>query len=166
MLKQEIQEDLNKAIKGKNGEERSVLRLVLASILNKEKEKRYKIIKMEPNVSEEELKEKFALSDQEIIQLLFYEIKKRKEAVLEFKKGNRPELATQEENEVKILEKYLPEQISEEEIKRVVTQKIIETNASTLKDIGLVIKKTMAEVAGKAEAGIVGRIAKDLLSRQ
>lgn len=163
MIKQEIQEDLNRFIKEKSEIERSVLRSFLASILNKEKEKRYKIVKVEPDINGKELEEKSILSDQEIVQLLFYEIKKRKESILVFNKGNRQELAEKEGNEIKVLEKYLPEQISEKEIREIVEKNILETNASTIKDIGVVIKKTMEKVAGKAEAGVVSKIAKELL---
>ena len=163
MLKQEIQEDLNRFIKEKSEIERSVLRSFLASILNKEKEKRYKVAKIEPGIEEKDLVEKSILTNQEIIQLLFYEIKKRKESILVFSQGNRQELAEKEENEIKVLKKYLPEQISEKEIQEIVKKNIAETKASTIKDIGVVIKKTMEEVAGKAEAGVVSKIAKELL---
>jgi hypothetical protein len=113
MLKQKIQTDLTEAIKKGDKVICSILRMLLAAILNEEKEKRYKIAKNEPKLTEKELAEKSALTEEELIEVVTSEIKKRKEAILEFKKGKREELIKKEEAEIKVLDKYLPGQDKE-----------------------------------------------------
>jgi len=111
MLKEKIQEDLNSALKEKKELEVSVLRLLLSAIFNKEKEKRYKLSKEKPEFASEELEKESVLSDEEIIEVIFSEIKKRKEAILEFEKGDRKDLADKEKKEMRILQKYLPKEV-------------------------------------------------------
>jgi hypothetical protein len=108
-LKQKIQKDLNTALKERKEIEISVLRLLSAAILNKEKEKRYKISKEGNELKEEELEKESQLTDEEIIEVLQSEIKKRKEAILGFEKGQRQDLAEKEKGEIEILKKYLSE---------------------------------------------------------
>ncbi len=97
MLKQKIQQNLNQAVKKKEELKSSVLRLLLAAVLNKEKEKRFKLGK-EKDVQ---------LDNEEIIEIIFSEIKKRKEAILGFEKGQRLDLAKKEKKEMEILQEYL-----------------------------------------------------------
>ena len=103
MLKEQIQENLTQAVKKKEGLKSSVLRLLLASILNKEKEKRFKINQEKTVISEQDLSQKSQLSDEEIIGIISSEIKKRKEAILMYEKGNRQDLAEKEKQEADIL---------------------------------------------------------------
>ena len=117
-LKQQIHQDLNEAIKKKEEQKSLVLRMLSAAILNREKEKRYKLSKEKPEFSKEDLVKESQLTDEEVIEVISSEIKKRKEAVLEYKKGERGDLAEKEKNEIEILQEYLPEQLSEEEIKK------------------------------------------------
>lgn len=163
-LKHKIQEELNQAIKKSEEPTRSTLRVLLAAILNKEKEKRYKIAKEQKEAVEKELVEKSVLTDDEIIEVVASEVKKRKEAILEFRKGKRQDLVEKEKAEVEVLQKYLPEQISEEEIKKLVKEAIDKIGAKEIRDMGKVMAELMPKVKGKADGKIVSQIVKELLS--
>lgn len=153
MLKEKIQEDLNLSLKSRKELAVSVLRLILAAILNKEKEKRFKSGQAE----------EVPLTGEELVEVIFSEIKKRKEAVELYIKGNRPELAEKEKKEMEILQKYLPEQLPEGEIKKLVKEAIDKTGAKEIKDMGRVMAELMPKVKGKADAGLVSKIVKELL---
>lgn len=101
MLKDTIKDDINNALKEGDEVKCSTLRMLLAAVLNKEKEKKYKIYK-------EGLDEKEELTDEEIIDVISSEAKKRKEAITEFEKGDRQDLVKKEKAELEILKKYLP----------------------------------------------------------
>lgn len=163
-LKAKIQQDLSAVVKKRDELKTSVLRLLLASILNKEKEKRYKIYQLQKDISEKELNEKSQLSDEEVIDTVSSEIKKRKEAILEFEKGKRQEMADKEKKEMEILKTYLPEQMSEEEIRKLVEETIVKAGAKNQKDIGRVMSELMPKVKGKADGSSVSVIVKELLS--
>ena len=107
-LKQEIQNSANEALKAGDQLILGTLRMVLAAITSKEKEKRYKISKEKPNLKEEELAKESELTDEQVLDVISSEIKKRKDAILLYEKGNRQELADKEKKEVAILKKYLP----------------------------------------------------------
>jgi hypothetical protein len=153
MLKAEIQQELKKAVKGGDEINRSTLRMVLAAVSNKEKEKRYK----------EKAEAEVQLTEEEMIEVISSEAKKRKEAIREYEKGGRQDLAEKEKAELKILEKYLPEQLSEEEIRKLVQQAVEKTGASEMKDMGKVMAELMPQVKGKADGTIVSQIVKELL---
>ena len=163
-LKKQIKQNLEIALKGKKRVEVSTLRMLNAAILNKEKEKRYKISKEKPELKPEKLEEESQLTDGEIIQVLQSEIKKRKEAILEFEKGERQDLASKEKKEMDILQKYMPEQLSEEEIKKLAKEAIEKTGAKEIKDMGKVMQELMPKVKGKAEGSLVSKIVKELLT--
>jgi len=162
-LKEKIQKDLYSALKNKEENKTSVLRFLNAQILNKEKEKRFKILKGR-DVKEDEIGDKSILSDEEIIEVLMSEVKKRKEAILEFEKGNRKDLADKEAKEIEILRNYLPEQLSEEEIRKMVQESIKQTKASNIKDMGKVMKELTPQIKGRADGGLVSKIAREFLS--
>jgi len=163
-LKEKIFSQLSQSLK--KGEEltTSVLRMLSAVIVNKEKEKRYKLTKAEPGLMEKELVKKSELGDEEIIEIIFSEIKKREEASSEFEKGKRMDLAEKEKKEIEILKKYLPEQLSEEEIEGLIKEAIAKTGAIELKDMGKVMQELMPKVKGKTEGGKVSKIVKELLT--
>jgi len=163
-LKEKIQEDLKKSQKERNELRVSVFRLLLSSLLNKEKEKRYKVYQTNINIAEKELSDKSHLTDEEILEVISSEIKKRREAALEFEKGKRQELAEKEKKEMEILKSYLPEQMSEEEIRKLVKDIISEVGAKEQKDIGKVMAQLMPKVKGKADGSLVSGIVKELLS--
>ena len=162
-LKEQIQRDLNSAIKEKKKIEASTLRMLNAAIINKEKEKRYKLSKEEPELKEEELAEKSELTDEEVIEVISSEVKKRKETILEFEKGERQDLAEKEKKEIEVLKKYLPEQLSEEELKGLAEEAIKKTGAKEMKDIGKVMGELIPQIKGKAEGSTVSKIVKELL---
>lgn len=165
MLKQQLQQDLDKALKEGQATILATLRILLASIQNKEKEKRYKISNREQNLSEAELEVRSALTDEEILELIFSEIKKRKDAIALYEKGGRLELAEKEKAEIEILQKYLPEQIGEEELKRIVQEALERTGAKEIKDIGKIMAEIMPKVKGRASGSQVSKIVKELLSQ-
>lgn len=164
ILKKKIQEDLKEALKSGQELNRSVLRLLLASIQQKEKEKRYKISKQEPNLQEQDLIDKSCLTDEEIIDAIFTEAKKRKDAIVEFEKGKREDLAEKERQELEIIKTYLPEQILEEELINLAKEAIEKTGAKEIKDMGKVMAELMPKVKGKADGSLVSKIIKEILS--
>lgn len=163
-LKVKIQEDLIKSLKERDELKASVFRLLLASLLNREKEKRYKTYQAKTDITEKELVEKSQLSDEEILEVISSEIKKRREAALEFEKGKRQDLVDKEKKEMEILKGYLPEQMSEEEVRELVKEVIEKVSAKTQKDMGKVMSQLMPKVKGKADGSIVSSIVKELLS--
>lgn len=162
-LKEKIQTDLNSAIKNKKEAESLTLRMLQASILNKEKEKRYKLSKEKPDLKETELAKESQLIDEEIVEVISSEIKKRKEAISDYQKGGREELAAKEKQETEILERYLPEQLSEDEIKKIVRDAIEKVGAKEPKDMGKVMQQLLPQVKGRADGGVISKIVKELL---
>ena len=177
-LRQKIQEDLKTALKEKKELELSVLRLLNAAIINKEKEKRYKKSRETPALTEEELEKESRLVDEEVIDVISSEVKKRKEAILGFEKGKREDLIDKERKELEILQKYLPEQLSEEEIRKLAEEVIEKVGAKEIKDYnppttlqgkniiyGKVMAELMPKIKGKADGGLVSKVVKELLSQ-
>jgi len=148
-VEDKIKEELNLAIKSKDETVRSTLRMLLASIQGKEKEKQYK--------------EKRGLTQEEIIDIISSEAKKRKDSINEFEKGGRQDLVDKEKAELEVLQKYLPEQMSEEEIKKLVEETIREVSAETMQDFGKIMGPLMPKLKGKADGNLVSRIVKELL---
>jgi len=145
-MKERIQNDLKEALKA--GEEIKVgtLRMVLAFFINKEKEKGE------------------AISDEEAMNVLQTEAKKRRESIEAFEKGGRQELAEKEKEELEILKTYLPEQLSAKEIQDFVTQAIEKTGAESMQDIGKIMGVLMPQVKGKADGNLVNKIVKEKLA--
>jgi len=164
MLKVKIREDFKKFLKEKKEIEVSTLRMLNAAIFNREKEKRYKLSKEKPELKEKDLEKESQLTDEEIVQVIFSEVKKRKEAILLFEKGKREDLAKKEKKEMEILKKYLPKQLSEEEIKKIAQEVIKKIGAKEPKDIGRVMGALMPKVKGKADGSLVSKIVKELLA--
>ena len=165
MLRQQIQSDATDFLKQGNLESAGVLRLVLASIHSKEKEKRYKISKEQPDLSEEDLIKRAELTDDEIISVVSSEIKKRKDAIALYEKGSRQELADKEKREIEIIQKYLPEQLSQEELRKLVAESISKVGAKETKDMGKIMQDLMPKVKGKADGGEISKIVKELLAK-
>jgi len=173
-LKQKIQQDLTTALREKRELELSVLRMLNAAITNKEKAKRYKISKEKPELTEAELGKESGLLEDEVLEIISSEIKKRKEAALLFEKGKRMDLSEKEKEEAKILEKYLPEQLSEEEIKKLARDIIAALQASLvpeerekigIKDTGKIMAGLMPKLKGKADGSLVSKIIRELLAQ-
>jgi len=163
-LRRRIQEDLQKALKNSRKSELSVLRLLWDKILKEEKSKR---ANLSANIEgEAQLVEKSQLTDPEIIQLITSSIKKSRETILQFEKGQRDDLAQKEKQEIEVIKRYLPEQLSEDKIKIMAEKIIQEIKAESLKDMGKVMAALMPKIQGRAGGDLVSRIVKDLLSSQ
>ncbi len=162
-LREEIQNDARQAMKAKEELRSSVLRMLTASLANKEKEKRYGLSQAKPELNEQELTEASYLSEEEVLTVVSSEAKKRKEAISGFEKGGRTESAEKEKKELEILRKYLPEQLTEEEVKRLTIEAIKESGAETVRDMGKVMKELMPKLKGRADGGLVSKMVKDLL---
>ena len=165
MLKKKIQLDATQALKDKNQEFAGILRLLLSSINSKEKEKRYKLIKEDSNLSEESLNKTSELSDDEIISVLSSEIKKRNDSIALYEQGNRPELADKEKKEIEIIKKYLPEQLSEDDLRKLIEESINNVEAKEMKDMGKVMADLSPKIKGKADNSVVSKIIKEILSK-
>ena len=149
MLKQTLEADLKEAMKAGNDVVRSTLRMLLSAGRNKEIEIRKKDI---------------GLSDEEVIETINTEVKRRRDAIEGFQKGSRPELAAAEEAELLVLQKYLPPELADEELARVVQNGIRETNAKSEKDFSAVMKAIMPVLKGKASGDRISAIVKRELS--
>lgn len=146
-LLSKIKEDLKKAQKNKEETKVSILRMLLAEIKNEEIA----------------LKKKEGLTDDEVLSVIQRNVKRHKDSIESFKKGKREDLVEKEEEELKILKNYLPEELSEEELEKIVSQKIEELKASGPSDFGKVMGAVMAEVKGRAEGKKVAQIVKEKL---
>ncbi len=149
-INQKLSEDLKEAMKAGKEFETGVLRMLLSSLHNKEIEKKGK--GGEPE-----------LSDEEIIEVLSKEAKKRKEAAEMFNNAGRAELAEKELKELELIKKYLPEQVSLEEIEKIVKAAVEKTGAKTVKEFGKVMAEAMKDLKGKADASSVSEAAKKFL---
>jgi uncharacterized protein YqeY len=152
LLRERINNDLIQALKNKEDLKVQTLRLLSAVIHNREIEKRAK-------------GEEGVLTDDEIAGLVIKEVKKRKEAIDLYLKGGRPELADKENAEIKILEAYLPAQMSEEEIRKALGPILDSIKPQGPKDFGRVMGVLMKELKGKADAELVGKIVREALGK-
>ena len=162
-IKQQIQNNIREFLKSGDQLASGTLRMVLASVISKEKEKRYNVSKKKPNLEEQDLIKESELTDEETIGVLLSEIKKRKDAIVLYEKGNRQELADKEKKEIEIIQKYLPEQIPIDELKKIVEESVNKTGAKEMKDMGRVMADLMPKVKGKADSGEISKIVKELL---
>ncbi len=134
-LRDKINEDLMAAIKSKSAERLSVLRMMKAAIRNKEIDSRQE------------------LEDPQTIQVFLSLIKQRKDSIEQFTKGGRLDLAQKEGAEIKVIEEYLPAAVTDDEIVQAVDAVIAETGATSVKDMGKVMKACMARFAGRPVEG-------------
>jgi uncharacterized protein YqeY len=145
-LLEKIKTDLNQALKAKKADEVTVLRFLLADLHNREIEK------------------KGELSDEDVVAVIRKQVKQGKEAIEEFKKGEREDLARKEGNEVEILNKYLPQMFSSEEVEKIVDASIEKTGAKSAQDFGKVMGEVMKTLKGQADGTEVARIVKAKLA--
>lgn len=146
-LKDQIQKDLIENMKAKNEAAVGAIRMLKTAIMKFETAGEAK-----------------TANDEEIIQLVNKEIKQRKDSIEQFEKGNRPELAAKEKAEMAFLEKYMPAQISEDEIKAIIKEGMAATGASTKADLGKLMGAIMPKVKGKADGGLVNRLVQSMLA--
>ena len=146
-LQEKIQSDIADAMRSKDNLKLGVLRMMKTAVKNKEVEKMK------------------ALEEGEVFAVLNSLVKQRKDSVDQFRKGGREDLATKEESEIKVIELYLPAAASEEDIQRAIAEAIQETGASSMKDMGKVMKATQARLAGKtADGSRVSQMVKEKLA--
>ncbi|MBP3461304.1 MAG: GatB/YqeY domain-containing protein [Bacilli bacterium] len=145
-MREKILEDLKKAMKEQNKKELSVIRMLKGAM------------------QMEELNKKAELTDDEVISLIAKQIKTRKESILEFEKGNREDLIKETKDEIEILNKYMPEQLSEEEIEKIINEAFIKINPSSIKDMGKIMSEVNPKLKGRADMGYVSSIIKNKLS--
>ena len=142
-LRQRITKDLTAAMKSKEAEKTSTLRMVKAALMNREIEKGGE------------------LTDDEMQKLLRTLVKQRRDSVEQYEKAGRAELAKKETAEIAVIEAYLPQAASREEIERVVGEVIAETGASSMREMGAVMKATQARLADRnADGRTVSEIVK------
>ena len=146
-MKNRIRQDLTAAMKAREVLRVSTLRLILSEIERKEKEKG------------------LPAEQEAIIQILFTMIKKRKEAIELFIKGNRQDLADKEEKEIPIIESYLPQQMHEDEIRQEVLATIAELGVRSVKELGKVMGVLSKKLAGKAQGSAISSIVKEELQK-
>ena len=142
-LKEQLQQDLMTAMRSKDEASLSAIRLLKTAIMKVE-------TAGEPKVA----------TDEEIIQLIGKEIKQRKDSIEQFEKGGRMELAEKEKAELKVLEKYLPPQLGEDEIRAIIKEAMAATGASSKADIGKLMGAIMPKTKGKADGGLVNKLVK------
>ena len=160
-LREKINEEIKNAMRAKEELLLLVLRGINAAFQNKETEKRTKLSKTEKDIAK--LEELSKLSEEEMTDVIASEAKKRKDSIIEFKKGNRNDLVEKEEKELEILKKYLPEQMNEEQVKEEAKKVISEIGAVGLKDTGKVMSALMPKVKGKTDGSIVSKVVGELL---
>lgn len=146
-IKDQLTEDMKQAMKDReNGKLRlSVIRMVRSNIKNVE------------------INDKKELTDDEVLAVLMKEVKMRQDSLEEFQKAGRSELVAQAEEEIKILKKYLPEALSDEELKGIVAEVVAEVGATTMKDMGKVMPAVMAETKGRADGKRINAMVRELL---
>ena len=146
-LKENLETDLKKSLKEGDKLSLSVVRMLIASIRN------------------EKIKQNAELSDDEVVKLLLREVKTRRQSIEEFKRGNRIDLADKEASEIKIIQKYLPRSLGEEELNSLVDSAIQKLGAKSLSDMGKVMGLIMGETKGRAEGQKVSTLVRQKLSK-
>jgi uncharacterized protein len=141
-----IEGDVKEAMRAREQERVDALRLILASLRSAEKELQR------------------PLSDQEELQVLQRERKRRTEAAEAFREGGREEQAGKEERELAVIEEFMPEPVSEEELERIVDDAIAETGATSMRDLGRVMADVMPQVSGRADGSEVSRLVREKLA--
>jgi len=162
-LKEKIQQDVKKAMQEKEELKLSVLRMVLSSMLNKEKDKRAKLNKA--GEEESKLDEMSKLTDEEAMEIVSTEVKKRKDSIEQYKKGEREDLAENEKKELEILMDYMPEQMEEDEVRKIVKEKIEELGISNQQETGKLMGAVMPQFKGKADGNMVSKIVQEELNK-
>ena len=148
-LKEKLQSDLTDAIRSRDEVKSGTIRMLLAAITNEE-------------VAGKAAK---VLSDTEVVTVLSREAKKRREAVEAYIQAKRDDLANREKAEAAVIGLYLPEQLNEAGIKKLIADAIAQTNASGPAGMGLVMKVLQPKIAGKADGGVVSSLVKAALSQ-
>lgn len=145
-IKDKIQEDMKAAMRAQDKERLATIRLILSALKQKE------------------VDERIVLTDEDITSILNKMIKQRRDSISQFEAGNRPDLVEKEQAEVKVIQTYLPAQLSEAEIEQAVTAAISESGAASAKDMGKVMGLLKGKLQGKADMTIVSSKVKEKLA--
>jgi len=145
-LEERLVEEMKQAMKSSDKLRLSTIRLMRTALKNKEIELRKK------------------LDDDEIMKVIHGMVRKSDESIEQFKAGGRADLVEKETKEVEILKSFLPQSLSEEEIRKIIDETIQETQASSLKDLGKVMKSVMPKLTGKADGKLINQLVKERLS--
>lgn len=145
MLKEKLMEDLKKSMKEKNEIRKNTVQMIRAAILQIEKDKG------------------IAVDDEKIIDIIAKEVKGKKDALSDFEKAGREDLINQTNEEISILEEYLPKQLTKEEIKEIVSEVIEEIGATSIKDMGVVMKEAKAKIGASADGKSINEVVREIL---
>lgn len=145
MLKEKLMEDLKKSMKEKNEIRKNTVQMIRAAILQIEKDKG------------------IAVDDEKIIEIIAKEVKGKKDALSDFEKAGREDLINQTNEEISILEEYLPKQLTKEEIKEIVSEVIEEIGATSIKDMGVVMKEAKAKIGASADGKSINEVVREIL---
>lgn len=145
-MRDRILNDLKEAMKSQNKELLSVIRMVKGAM------------------QLEEINKKRELNDEEIISVIVKQVKTRKESIVEFEKGNRSDLIEKTNEEISILEKYLPKQLEEAEVLKIIDEAFSTVNPTGQSDMGKIMNILMPQLKGKADMSYVNKIIKEKLS--
>jgi hypothetical protein len=145
-LEERLVEEMKQAMKSNEKLRLSTIRMIRSSLKNKEIELRKK------------------LEDEDIVKVIQVMVRKGEESVEQFQAGGRMDLVEKETKEIEILKSFLPQPLSQEEILKIVDETIQETQASSLKDIGKVMKSVMPKIGGKADGKLINQLVKERLS--
>ncbi|MEK7092750.1 MAG: GatB/YqeY domain-containing protein [Patescibacteria group bacterium] len=148
MTKQQLRDEMTKSMLAKDALKTSVLRM-LVSALNY-----YEIQKGGAG---------YEASDEDVLAVIQKEVKQRHDSIEQFNNAGRKELAEKEQKELTILQAYLPAQMSEDEVKKLVLEAIVTTGATTVSDMGKVMGALMPKIKGKADGNLVSRLVKETL---
>ena len=146
-LEERLDTDLKDAMKSNDTTRKLAIRAVKTAIT-------------EAKVSGTEAK---TVTDADVLAIITRQVKQRRDSVIEYNKGNRPDLAAQEEAEIKVLEVYLPRQLSEAEIRERAQAVIAELGVTDMKGLGPVMKRLSADLRGIADGQIINRVVRELL---
>lgn len=146
MLKEKLLEDLKECMKEKKVIRKNVVQMVRAAILQVEKDKQ------------------IILDDNQIVDIIAKESKKRKDSLVDYEKSGREDLISQVKEEIEILSEYLPKQLSIEELEEMIKQIIQEENATSMKDMGKVMKVAKEKIGASSDGKTINEVVKKLLS--
>jgi len=145
MLKEKLLEDLKVSMRDKNVVRKNTVQMIRAAILQIEKDTGS------------------VVDDAKIVDIIAKEMKKKKDAMADFEKAERQDLIDQTNEEMKVLEEYLPKQLSKEEIKEIVSKIISDIGATSMKDMGIIMKEAKAVIGAGADGKTINEVVKELL---
>ncbi|SDW38382.1 GatB/YqeY domain-containing protein [Tepidimicrobium xylanilyticum] len=144
-LKEKLMEDLKTSMKNKNTVRKNAITMIRAAIKQVEVDRRIE------------------LNDEEILEIISKQVKEKKNALEDFKKGQRQDLVDLTEQEIEILLEYLPKQLTDEELKEIVVETINEVKAKDIKDMGKIMKSIMPKIKGRADGSRVNEVVRQVL---